>query len=1080
MSKSLRFLLIFATGSALLFGGCSRQAKEARAIARANRYFDAGQYDAAQIEYFTALRLNGRNAEAIAHLGIIYFDQGRVGESYAFLVAGRQMQPDNYDLRLKYGLFLLAYGKFTEARAEAVYILDHDPAHKEAPLLLVQSSTEVKDIAAARQKLAQLPAPAPTSAPVLVALGMLDFRQHHFPEAEAQYRRALAVDPKYSAAYTALGALYWEKKDLPNAEIAFGQAANFSAQRSQKRLQFAQFKIQTGKRDEGRQILEDIIRKTPDFLPAAMLLAQLDEDEKKYDEGQTAVANVLSRDPGYPDALLLSGRLLLDKGDGKGAVVVLERALHFYPNYPQISYQLAMAYLAAGQAEKATNSLIFAISKAPDYAEAVIALAKLDLQKGDLAAASVALRQLIQKRPDSVEAHVILANAYIAQNDADDALEVFRQLALALPNNPEPLFLAGTVFLREGKVVPARGALEASLKLSPDYLPSLERLVDLDLYEKKFTEARQMIAGRIAANPKLPDLYVFLGRILVVSGDNDPSMKATDYAQGEANLRKAIELAPQSPNAYYLLAELYVTNHQEKKALADLQEEVAKNPKATPAWILTGTIQYDQKAFPEARVAYEKVLAIDPNSSVALNNLAYLYSENFGEVDKALDMAQRARKLLPNDARVADTLGWILFKKHQYEWALSLLQEGATNLPDEPEGQYHLGMAQYMMGQVGPAQISFGRAVALKQDFGDLADAQQRLAVLAIDVQHATPAEVTVLEKAAIARPGDPVILPRLAAVYERAGQPDKAIKVCEQALAANPDDVAALVQLARLHDVRGDTAKAFEYAKAARKQAPTDPEVAYATGRLAYRMQDYPWAMTLLRETATNRPSDPDVQFDVALADYSEGAVADAESAAQNALQLNPSFPRAAEAKRFLHLARIGDDPSQAPGAAAEIGPILTAQPDYVPALMVQGESTQAAGNLPAAMQAFEHVLTRYPDFYPAKRPLVLIYAQSAVDNQKVFDLATKAREAFPNDPEVAKACGIIAYREGDFPRSENLLKEAAAAQPQDGQTVFYLGMAQFRLKEKSSKETLQKALALNLPPDLAAQAQKTLSGLK
>ena len=116
--------------------------------------------------------------------------------------------------------------------------------------------------------------------------------------------------------------------------------------------------------------------------------------------------------------------------------------------------------------------------------------------------------------------------------------------------------------------------------------------------------------------------------------------------------------------------------------------------------------------FAKARAAYEKLLSMKPDFAPVLNNLAYLYSERLDEIDKARDLAQRARALQPGDAAIADTLGWILYKQGDYKQALALLQESAQNRPDNPEIQFHLGMAKYMMGWTNEARTAFRQAAA--------------------------------------------------------------------------------------------------------------------------------------------------------------------------------------------------------------------------------------------------------------------------------------------------------------------------------------------------------------------------------
>src|SRR5260370_30385409 len=146
---------------------------------------------------------------------------------------------------------------------------------------------------------------------------------------------------------------------------------------------------------------------------------------------------------------------------------------------------------------------------------------------------------------------------------------------------------------------------------------------------------------------------------------------------------------------------------------------VVENNKTVPAPALMQLAMLNEqlKNFAAARDAYEKLLTVAPNSPLALNNLAVLYSERFGELDKAYDLAKKANEAAPNEPHLADTLGWILFKKGDYGNALRLLQESAGKLPDQPAIQFHLGMAHYMLGEEEPARVALQKAADTSADF---------------------------------------------------------------------------------------------------------------------------------------------------------------------------------------------------------------------------------------------------------------------------------------------------------------------------------------------------------------------------
>src|SRR5580765_6458161 len=110
-------------------------------------------------------------------------------------------------------------------------------------------------------------------------------------------------------------------------------------------------------------------------------------------------------------------------------------------------------------------------------------------------------------------------------------------------------------------------------------------------------------------------------------------------------------------------------------------------------------------------------------------------------------MADKARRLLPKEPSTADTLGWVLYRRGEYARAVALLEEGASKLPDQSEVQFHLGMAQYMLGNEGAARLALQKAVEGTKQFDGKDQASRLLALLAIDPKTADAAAVSELQK---------------------------------------------------------------------------------------------------------------------------------------------------------------------------------------------------------------------------------------------------------------------------------------------------------------------------------------------
>ena len=1050
--------------------GCTAKMKASRHLKRADQYFDSGQYDQAEIEYKNVLRNAPRNPEAWSRLGIIYFEQGRLGEAGQILERAEQVDTNNIEVRLKLCLIDLEAGKLKEARDEAGFVLDKNPGDAQAPILLAEASASAGEIAETRMRLQKVSQAAMT-APLEVALGTLSFRQGDLQTAEADFKHAVAIDPKFSDASFALGNLYMAQNDVKQADQALKMAADLAPPRSGKALRYAQFKILTGDPDTGKQVLEDIVKKAPDYLPAWISLAQLAAAEKKYADAITLLGNVLSRDPQNLEGLMLKGRLELEQGETAQAINDFDAMAKMFPKVPLVYYQLAQAYLANNEPDKAVANLNQALNLNPKFADAILSLAEIQIRKGDVAPAIVSLQQLTQQQPQIVPARLLLAEAYRAQGSLDSAVQIYTQLELAYPQNAQFPLLLGTTLLQQKKNAEARTEFDQALKLSPDYFPALEQMVSLDLMEKQYAAAQQRVQQQIGQNPKAAALQLLLANVFVAQGDTN---------QAESTLLKAIELQPDSQQSYLMLAQLYTAANQNQKALAELQTALAKNPKDAGALMLMGMTYDAEKKYADARDAYEKLLAIAPNNGMAMNNLAYLYAENLGQIDKGYQLASRARDLAPTDPSIADTLGWILHQKGQDSSALSLLKESAAKLYAVPEVQFHLAMTYYMMGDEANARTAFQRALQLNGDFPEKSECNQCLAVLAIDANTAGADARAWLEKRVASQPNDPIALVRLANIYQREGTVDKAIATYEAALQAGPQNVAAMVNLARLYEPQ-DPQKAFNLAKAAYNLTPNDPEVTHTLGRLAFLTGDYQWSSSLLQLTAQVQPQNPEVLYDLGQAFYSIGRVPDARIEMQNALQTGTSFSRADDARRFLAMTDLADKPAQALAAQSQVEAILKSAPSYVPALMVRAVIAEQKPDLIAAEQTYEDVLKHYPDFAPAQKQLAMLYAKDPKNDDKAYPLAVNARKAFPADPEVAKTLGIIIFRQGDYSHAANLLQESARQRNEDAVLMYYLGMAQYHLKNGTeSKAALQRALDLNLAGAQATEAKRILAELK
>jgi tetratricopeptide (TPR) repeat protein len=761
--KRLIFGLCLA---AITSAGCSKdEPTKDELLSRAEAAFAAGEYREAEMDYRKVLSRAPEDLAALRQLGSMYVDQGQIIRAYPLLRKGAELQPHDPVIQLNLGLIYLGVRNYTQARDAASQVLEKQPDNGQALLLFADASQTPDDIANARKRIQGLREKGQDRAIDHLALASLALRQNEPLRAEGEIKTAVKLDPKSIEAHAALASFYWSRNELNEADQSFKTAFELSPPRSPARLKYVDFLLKTGDDAQAKKILEETNQKLPDYLPPRVLLMKMTcavafsmpyGPKHQDDDCVARVKNVLSQDSTNYDALYQDGILNVRKGDAVTAIRDFEHLSNADHQNPVVRYQLALAYLLYSNSkglseanrrnavDAAESRLNEAVGLQPRFDEAARLLAELKIRKGNPAAAVKLLEPVTKEQPqilscpplstmcDAVQAQYLLATAYLAQEKSDQALAIYRHMSELFPNDPGPSFLIGSVLLGQGQRADARKAFEKSNEISPDYLLAVERLVDLDIADKQYASAMGRMQKLIDKDPKPASLWGLRAKIYLAQ---------QDFADAEPDLLKAIELDPTLEVAYQLLAQLYVASNRQEEAIAKLTAFVENNKgvqavptyidnkgaPAVPALMQLATIQEQLKNFDAARDAYEKVLTVAPNVPSALAKLAVLYSEHFGQLDKAYDLATKAKEA-SNDPQIADTLGWISFKRGDYNGALRLLQESAAKLPDRPEVQFHLGMTYYQLKRYSECKSELERALTLNLSPGLANNAKGALA----------------------------------------------------------------------------------------------------------------------------------------------------------------------------------------------------------------------------------------------------------------------------------------------------------------------------------------------------------------
>jgi tetratricopeptide (TPR) repeat protein len=298
------------------------------------------------------------------------------------------------------------------------------------------------------------------------------------------------------------------------------------------------------------------------------------------------------------------------------------------------------------------------------------------------------------------------------------AIEAYRNAVALAPQSPLGYFRLGVAYRTQKKDREALSHFEKALALSPSFTNVLGQIMEVHIVHGETDLAIARAEQQLKVAPKNPFIYNFLGKAYLVKKDET---KAEEYFKASIAADKNLMVS------YMDLGNLYARGKNYDRAIRQYEEALKVDPNSLSAMMLLGMVFDSQKNTDKAKEYYERALTVDPKFAPAANNLAWIYAEHGGNIDVALSLAQTAREQLPEDPGVADTLGWIYYKKNVPLKAISLLKESAQKMESQPVVHYHLGMAYLKYGDKKLTRQELETALKLSKDFDGAEEARRVL-----------------------------------------------------------------------------------------------------------------------------------------------------------------------------------------------------------------------------------------------------------------------------------------------------------------------------------------------------------------
>ncbi len=736
-----------------VLGGCSisPQARRDKYLARGKALLQKHDYSRAILEFRNAAKAMPKDAEPYYEIGVASEGAGDIRTAVAFFKKTLDENPKHPGAQLKlaqlmaitndrpllqdaesrlntlkqtaaaspdvlYSLALteLKLGKTDRAVEDLQQSLATAPTGLKSSILLAQARLWQHDGKGAEEILRKACEAAPRSAEPRVVLGEFYVIQRRTPEAEAEFQRALAIDPKNGPALTDLANLERSLGRKQEAEQTFRRLAESGEERFQP--VFAQFLFEEGRRSEAVQEFERVAKQNPGNRLARTDLVAAYRAVDRTADAQKVLDAALGKNPKDLDALLQRAEIFLALRKYGQADTDLNEVLRLRPNSAEAHYIRAQLYRAQEQSLTYRQELSEALRLNPYFLRIRLELAQ-NLTENKQAPAAL---EILDATPaDQRQLTPVIVQRNWALWTSGDLAQMRKGIneGLSHERSPDLVVQDGLLRLRTGDPSGARSALEEALKISPENVKALSGLGQSYLAQKQPAMALEKVKEYASRQPKSAPVQQFLGTMLLSHGDREEARAAFAAA-------KAAD--PHFVDADLSLVQVDVLDGKIDDARKKLEQILSADSSNKTASLWLANAEAMKGDYSPALAQYRKAVEANPDNAEALNDYAYLLGDYGQHPDDALKYAQKAVELAPDKPEYRDTLGWVLYRKGLYPLAVAELERAAAQ-GDSTVWKYHLAMAYIKAGDLNRGRLNLDSALKRNPNLPEAKQAQELL-----------------------------------------------------------------------------------------------------------------------------------------------------------------------------------------------------------------------------------------------------------------------------------------------------------------------------------------------------------------
>ena len=708
-----------------------------------------------------------------------------------------------------------------------------------------------------------------------------------------ELKNVVQIDPNDDAAYFDLGETHLKLKEVKEAFQAFSKATSINPNNLKAQLKVGQMFLLGRKTEEAKKKVALILEKMPNDAEALSLLSGVQLQEKDPDAAIRTLEKATALDPSNFNTHLSLARLFAQKGDIDRAQAAYGKAIAIDPvsNVPYV--ELSHIYASKGQLDKAEEELNKMVKTTGSTPRNLTTMALFYESTRKFEQAEEMYLKAVEAAPrEDTGPLTTLSSYYARRKEYDKALAAILKAAEVKKNDLNIQISMAEILLDSNQLKDAESTVDKVLEKDKGHVAASLLKGRLYLIANDPVSALDRFNLVARESPRNPMGYYFRALAQVRQGKNKVA---------EADLLKVIELEPRFYEARLILAEFYLRDRNKELARQQIEAILRLDPEDRRVLMLQGNLKILEEDFKGAENVFGKVAKLNPDFTPVHVQLGLLYNLLKRKND-ALNSFQKALYLNPAQTDALGLAVAIYLADKNFDEALHICEKQKEKLKENPSGlasiEYLEGNIFLAKGDTENAKVRLRNAIEMDPSILPSYVALARIYVREKKYDEAIAEYKNALLKNPRYYPGHMAI----GTIYDVKGEGEKAESHYRKALAIKSDFAPAANNLAwNLAERGGNVDEALTFARIAKEHMPNSAAVMDTLGWIYYLKGTYMNAIAEFQDSLSRDSNNVLVHYHMGLAYNKSNELAKAKSHLQKALEVDPNFKGAEEARKIL-----------------------------------------------------------------------------------------------------------------------------------------------------------------------------------